>query len=516
MSEKITFEDLKAHLFTASDILRKHLNPSENFKPVLSLLFLKRLNDVFEENAEKLIETKKIPKKEAYENKRRHDFFIPPEARWQELEKASEDIGSKIIEVCKIIENANEEKLEGTMGYTEFNIKEKYPDNALQKLISHFGSKRLRISDLVSEDIFGDAYEQLLEMFADETKKKGGQFYTPREVVRLLVRITEPKYTDRICDPTCGSGGMLIHSRRFAEETLQKQKKSDKETKKLMKNITLHGQDSNIDTVNMCKVNMVLHGVSDFKIEWGDVLENPKFVKGGKLTEYDRVLANFPFSENWNNEGAEKDKFGRFKYGIAPSLNRADFAFILHMLSSLNSKGQAGIVCSQGVLFRGGSEQRIRQKMIEGNKKENLTGDVIEAVIALPPALFFGADIPGCILLLNKNKPKKRKNKILFIYGAKEFQEGKIRNKLREEDITHMVLAFKKFEDEDKYCHVAELDEIIENEFNLNVPRYVDISEPEEEIDIQNAYDELKMINIEQEKLRKQVEINLEELDIKL
>lgn len=516
MSEKITFAELKSHLFTAADILRKHLNASENFKPVLSLLFLKRLNDVFEENAEKLIKNDGISKQEAYGNKKRHDFFIPEEARWNVLEKASEDIGAKFIKICKKIESENEEKLGGTMTYAEFNIKEKYPDNALQKLISHFGSKRLRTSDLESEDIFGDAYEQLLEMFADETKKKGGQFYTPREVVRLLVKITEPHYDHRICDPTCGSGGMLIHSRRFAEEELQKQKKSDKEIAKLMKNLTLHGQDSNIDTVNMCKMNMVLHGVTDFNIEWGDVLESPKFTQGGKLIEYDRVLANFPFSENWNNEGAEKDPYKRFRYGIPPAKDKADFAFILHMLSILNKTGQAGIVCSQGVLFRGGVEQRIREKMILGDAKENLPGDVIEAVIALPQALFFGTGIPGCILILNKNKLEKRKNKILFIYGAKEYQEGKVRNKLRDKDIEHMVSAFEKFEDEDKYCHVSDLEELKENEYNLNVPRYVDISEPEEEVDIQATIDELKKLDKEKEELELKVKADLKELGFKI
>ena len=515
MSGKITFEELKQHLFKAADILRKNLNASENSKPVLTLLFLKKLNDTFEENAEKLIKSG-MSKKEAYENKRRHDFFIPEDARWKVLEDAAEDLGSTIIQVCKKIETANEEKLGGTMSYAEFNIKEKYPDNSLQKLIAHFGSKRLRSSDLENEDIFGDAYEHLLEMFADETKKKGGQFYTPREVVRLLVRITEPQYNHRICDPTCGSGGMLIHSRKFAEDTLHKQKKSDKEIKTTLKNMTLHGQDSNIDTVNMCKMNMVLHGVPDFKIEWGDVLEKPKFTKGAKLIDYDRVLANFPFSEDWNNEGAEKDAFGRFRYGIAPAKDKADFAFIQHMLASLNDKGQAAIVCSQGVLFRGGVEKKIRENMILGNKDDNLAGDVIEAVIALPQALFFGTGIPGCVLVLNKNKPAKRKNKILFIYGAKEYQEGKVRNKLREQDIEHITKAFKAFKDEDKYCHVAELDEIKENEFNLNVPRYVDISEEEEEIDIQGTIDEIKKLEKERVEIEAKVQQDLKELGFKV
>jgi len=516
LPEKLTFEELKAHLFAVADILRKHLNASENSKPVLAILFLKRLNDVFEENAENLMKTKGLSKEEAFGNPRRHDFFIPEECRYAALEKLSENVGEKLIKICKKIEDANPEKLAGTMSYSEFNIKEKYPDNSLRKLISHLGSKRLRNSDLENEDIFGDAYEQLLEMFADETKKKGGQFYTPRQVVRLLVRITEPQYNFRVHDPTCGSGGMLIHSRKFAEEQLQKQKKSDYEIKQSLKNMTLHGQDSNIDTVNMCKMNMVLHGVPDFKIEWGDVLQNPMFVKGGKLNQYDRVLANFPFSEDWDNAAADKDPYQRFRYGIAPAKDKADYAFILHMLACLNETGQAAIVCSQGVLFRGGEEAKIRKNMILGNQKENLQGDVIEAIIALPSALFFGTGIPGCVMVLNRKKPANRKNKILFIYAAKEYQEGKVRNILREQDIEHISKAFKNFKDEDKYCHVAELDEIEENEFNLNVPRYVDISEPEEEIDIQSTINELKKLEKEREEIEIKVQQDLKELGLKI
>lgn len=518
MSEKMTFEQLKSHLFTAADILRKSINASENSKPVLTLLFIKRLNDVFEDNAEDLIKKKKLSKEEAYGNPKRHDFFIPKDARWKELERLSENIGPKLISICKKIEDVNYEKLGGTMTYAEFNIKEKYPDNLLRKLITHFGSKSLRSSDLENEDVFGDAYEQLLEMFADETKKKGGQFYTPRQIVQLLVRLVEPKYNHRIHDPTCGSGGMLIHSRKHVEEKLKKERKSDDEIKSQLKNMTLNGQDSNIDTVNMCKMNMVVHGVPDFRIEWGDVLQSPKFVSGGQLIKYDKVLANFPFSENWENEGVDKDPYGRFRYGIAPAKDKADFAFILHMLASLNDTGQAAIICSQGVLFRGGEEQKIRKNMILGEEKENLQGDVIEAVIALPQALFFGTGIPGCVLVLNKNKPKERKDKILFIYaaGKNDYEEGKVRNKLRVQDIKKITDVFRGFKDIDRYCHVADLDELKENEYNLNVPRYVDISEPEEEIDIQDTINDLKKLEKEQEEIELKVKAELKELGFKI
>ena len=520
-NQKLTFEQLKQHLFKAADILRKNLDASENRKPVLTLLFLKRLNDIFEENVEKLMNQKGLSKKEA-EDKRRHPiFYLPEDTRWEKLQSVSEDVGSEIIKICKKIEDANSKKLGGTMMVAEFNIKEKYPDTALVRLVDHFsttdeGFFRLRNSDLENEDVFGDAYEQLLEMFAGETKKKGGQFYTPRQVVRLLVELMKPKFDHRINDPTCGSGGMLIHSRQYVEKTLHEEGKTHEEIEDLLKNLTLHGQDSNIDTVNMCKMNMVIHSVPSFTIEWEDVLETPKFVKDGKLIEYDRVLANFPFSEDWEPSGKENDGYQRFQYGIPPSKDKADFAFIQHMLASLNNNGQAAIVCSQGVLFRGGVEQKIRQNMILGNKDEHLQGDVIEAVVALPPALFFGTSIPGCVLILNRNKPPERKDKILFIHAAKEFEEGKVRNKLREKDIEHISKVFTSFKNEDKYCHVADLEELKENEYNLNVPRYVDISEPEEMIDIQVTINELKKLDSQRDDLELKVKEDLKELGFEI
>jgi len=255
---------------------------------------------------------------------------------------------------------------------------------------------------------------------------------------------------------------------------------------------------------------MVLHGIIDFNIEYGDVLSNPKLVEGGKLKLYDRVLANFPFSMDWDNAGAEKDPYARFKYGIPPAKDKADFAFIQHMLASLNERGRAAIVCSQGILFRGGEEQRIREGMINE--------DVIEGIIALPEGLFFGTGIPACVLILNRKKPEKRKNKIIFIYGAGEnhYLEGKNRNKLRDSDIDSIVNVFSDFKDVDRYCHIADLDELKENEFNLNVPRYVDISQPEEEIDIQSTINELKKLEKERQEIESKVQQDLKELGLKV
>jgi len=462
----------------------------------MTLLFLKRLNDRFEENVEKLIKQGKS-EKEANQDFR-HDFFVPPEARWEPLSKIRSKVGEKIDDVCTKIERSNP-KLVGVLTNTKYADPRKYPDDRLANLISHFNSPRLRNSDLEKEDIFGDAYEYLLEQFADATKKKGGEFFTPREVVKLLVNIVEPKEGMKICDPTCGSGGMLIVSRRYVEKH-----------KGNPRNLVLDGQESNYGNLGMCKMNMVLHGITDFNIEFGDVLSNPKLVDGGKLKTYDKVLANFPFSMDWDNKGAEKDSYNRYRFGVPPSKDKADFAFIQHIFSQLNEKGQAAIICSQGVLFRGSEETKIRKEMI--------SEDVIEGIIALPPKLFFGTGIAGCVLILNRNKPMERKNKIFFYYGAREgdYLEGKNRNKLRDDDINKIVSAFKNYKDIDRYCHITDLKELEENEYNLNIPRYIDISEPEEEIDIQATVDDLNKLEKEREELEIKVRQDLKELKFKV
>ena len=484
-------------MWAAADILRGSLDPADYRQPIMTLLFIKRLNDTFEENAEKLIKEEGKSEKEAYGNKNRHYFFIPKDARWSVLSQTSENIGEKIDQVCRIIERENPD-LDGVLTNTTYNDKRKFPDDRLRKLISHFNSPRLANSDLESTDIFGDAFEYLLEQFADETKKSGGNFFTPKEIVRLLVNLIEPKEGMSICDPTCGSGGMLIESMKYVSLHGGNPR-----------NLVLEGQEGNYGTVGMCKMNMVLHGLVDFRIEYGDTLSNPKLVESGKLKTYDRVLANFPFSMDWDNKIAARDPYNRFRFGIPPEKDKADFAFIQHMFSSLNNKnGQAAIICSQGILFRGGEEEEIRKNMI--------IEDIIEGVIALPPKLFYGTGIPGCVLILNRNKPEnRRKSKIIFIYAARDYEEGKVRNKLREPDIQKIVSAFKDYKDIDGFCHIAELDEVKENEFNLNVPRYVDTSEQEEEIDIQKTIDDLNRIEKERMYIEKEVRKDLVELGFK-
>ena len=497
MSSKLTFEQLKTHLWHAADILDEKggIDPNEYRKPILGLLFVKRLNDVFEDKAKSL--EKKYGKDEAWNDPDRHPFFIPKDGRWEKIESTFENIGETLDTACIEIEKANS-KLKGVLTTITYNNKRDYSDDVLLALVSHFSKKdrRLGNDDLENEDVFGQAYEYLLEQFADSAGQKAGEFFTPREVVKLLVELLEPKEGMKICDPTCGSGGMLIWSRKYVEEHHENPK-----------NVSLHGQEKSSGNYGMCVMNMIVHGIENFRIENENLHTTPLLVENGKLLQYDRVIANYPFSRDWDSGKGEKDPYGRYSFGIPQSKGKADYAFIQEMYSHLNDKGRATIICSQGVLFRSSKEGKIREEMIKQ--------DIIDTIIALPSNLFYGTSIPAGILILDKNKPEKRKGKIMFVYAAKDFEDGKKRDKLRDSDIKKIVSAVKSFKDIDKYCHVADLEELQENEFNLNVPRYVDISEPEEEINIQEAFDILKETILEQENLQKIMESDLKDLKIK-
>lgn len=491
--KKLSFEELKIHVWQAADVLRGSLDASEYRQPIMTLLYLKRLNDRFDE-------TRELYKKQGKSGKwlndhDRYDPFIPENARWEAILNTFENIGEKIDDVCSAIEHEDPENLEGVLTNTSYNDKKRYPDDVLLELVAHFNKKRLRNEDLENEDIFGQAYEYLLEQFADSAGKKAGEFFTPREVVRLLVELTQPKEKMMICDPTCGSGGMLIWSRKYVKEHGGNEN-----------NLVLHGQERNFGNYGMCKMNMLLHNIRKSKIVLENVLKTPLLVENGKLIKYDIVLANFPFSMDWDSSNAVNDPYGRFEFGIPPSKGKADFAFIQHMHSTLNEKGKAAIISSQGILFRGNEEGKIREGLIKADK--------IEGIIALPANLFFATGIPACIFLLNNNKPKQRQGKIIFIYAANDFEDLKKRDKLRLEDIKKIAEAYRNFKDIDRYCHVSELKELEENDYNLNVPRYIDISKPEKKIDVQTTIDELKKLEQAKEEIETKVKRDLTELGI--
>lgn len=495
MSEKLTFETMKAKVWEAADILRGSIDSADYKNYIFGMLFLKRLSDVFEEEAEK-IEKETGDKDAAWNDPDEHQFFVPEKARWSELKKPASNIGDKLNKACEAIEDKNN-VLEGLLASIDFNTDKlgetKQRDATLSQLIQHFSKIPMRNSDFDEPDMLGRVYEYLIEKFADDAGKKGGEFYTPRMVVKLIVELLEPKEGIRICDPTCGSGGMLIESAHYVEQHGGNSK-----------NLSLFGQEKNIGTWGICKMNMVLHGYVDVKIEKGDTIRDPKHVKDGQLLLFDRVIANPPFSlDKWGREEVEKDGYSRFGYGMPPK-TKGDFAFVEHMIATLNSKGKLGVVVPHGVLFRGAAEGKIREGIIKD--------DLIEAIIGLPTNLFYGTGIPAAILIMNRDKPAERKNKIIIVNAAEEYREGKNQNYLRDQDIEKIVRVVKEYKDIEKYCRVVTLDEIKENDYNLNISRYVDTTEEEAPIDVRAVLKELKEIEVRRTEIEKKMDAYLKEL----
>jgi type I restriction enzyme M protein len=491
--DKMSLETLKSHLWESANILRGSIDPADYKNYIFGMLFLKRLSDVFEEEAER-VEKESGNKKVAWNDPDEHEFFVPETARWDYIKTHTQNLGELLNKANDTLEEWNTATLEGVLTATDFNDKDRLPDVILSKLIAHFSKIRLRNEDLSEPDILGRAYEYLIGQFADDAGKKGGEFYTPKEVVTLLVEILDPQEKMRICDPACGSGGMLVQSVYHLRDKGQNPK-----------NITLFGQERNIGTWAICKMNMLLHGLKDAKLEKGDTLRTPKHLdEKGKLLEFDIVIANPPFSlKNWGYEEAQSDAYRRFRFGIPPK-GYGDYAFVQHMIATLNLQGRAGVVLPHGVLFRGGAEGRIRKGV--------LGEDLLEAVIGLPSNLFFGTGIPACLFIMNRNKPKDRRGRVFFLYGANDYLEGKNQNKLRKEDIEKIVSAYREYRSINKYCRPVPLDEIRANDCNLNITRYVDVTEEEEIIDVQKVLNELNTLEEERSGIEKKMNDFLKEL----
>jgi type I restriction enzyme M protein len=460
------------------------------------MLFVKYLSDFYREKVEAL-QDKYGDNQERIERSLKREKFVLDESCTFEYilkHKESNELGEVINKALERIEEDNREKLEGIFRNVDFNSEVKLgrtkERNAILKhLLEDFSDKRLdlRPSMLSGNDVIGDAYEYLIAHFASDAGKKGGEFFTPSAVSTLLAKLVEAKEGDRIYDPTCGSGSLLI--------------KASKEVGN--DNFAIYGQEKNGETQALTKMNMFLHEINDAKIEWGDTLRNPLHVENDHLMKFDVVVANPPFSlDKWGADELADDHYKRFEFGLPPK-SKGDYAFVQHMLASLNENGRMGVVLPHGVLFRGASEGRIRQQIIEHN--------LLDAVIGLPANLFFGTGIPATILIFKKGRSNRD---VLFIDTSREFDKAKNQNSLSPKHIEKILETYKARKEIEKYAHVATLEEIQENDYNLNIPRYVDTFEEEEKVDIEVT--KAKIVKIEEElsKVKVQMQKYLQELGL--
>ena len=474
MNKKYSAKEFEHQLWMAAHIITGPIDASDYKTYIFPILFFKRINDVYDEEFNEAMEIYHDPV--IANSQEQHRVQIPKGSRWDDLISITKDVGSSLQNAFRNIEKENN-NLYGIFGDAPWTNKERLPDELLKELLNHFHKIPMGIKN-VREDDMGQAYEYLIKKFADKVNKKAGEFYTPRTVVRLMVNVLDPKEGEVIYDPACGTGGMLL-------ETIQHVKERGEDPR----NLILKAQEKNLTTEAIARMNLFLHGMEDFQIVRGDTLREPKFTNGDKLDTFDCVIANPPFSlEDWGHDSWSPDQYNRHTYGIAPKKN-GDFAWIMHMYASMKKDtGRMAVVVPHGVLFRGGSESKIREALIKN-------GD-LECVIGLAENLFYGTGISACVIVLRKDKQITNKEKILFINADEIYTKGRAQNMMSEVQSDEIYQIYKsQHENAEEIKGVSRwvpVEEIILNDFNLNIARYVQTPLKEETKTVDEAIKDFK------------------------
>lgn len=470
----LTLERLEAHLWESANILRGTVDASDFKSYIFPLLFFKRISDVFDEEFRQALKESSgdVQFARFAEN---HRFQIPSGAHWNDVRQRTTSLGQALQTSFRAIEQANPDTLFGIFGDAPWSNKERLSDALLRDLIEHF-SKLPLVSENVSTDILGDAYEYLIKKFADAQNKKAGEFYTPRSVVRMLVEILDPKVGETAYDPACGTGGMLLG-------IIQHIREKGLDIKRLYGK--LFGQERNLTTSAIARINLILHGNEDFRIARGDTLREPAFFDGDRLARFDCVIANPPFSlEGWGAEGWASDPYGRNTSGTPPN-GTADLAWVQHMLASMRPRtGRMTVVLPHGVLFRMGVEGRIRESILKT--------DQLEAVIGLAPNLFYGAGLAACVLVFRSQKAPERKRKTIIIDASHLFKKQKAQNVLLPDQAQQIVDWYRAFENVEGVARVVTLEEFDAHGYNLNITRYVERKVDTVQITIEEAVANLR------------------------